>query len=50
MTEVTDVLNNFHLDKFCENIEISKIVSCAAPFSNSSDCFLGKSQNIGFSS
>jgi hypothetical protein len=45
---MADVLNNFQLDKRGAKKEISKLISCAAPFSKSSIVFSENQQKSPF--
>ena len=45
---MADVLNNFHLDKRGAKKEISKLISCAAPFSKSSTVFSENHKKLAF--
>ena len=46
--EMADVLDNFQLDKKGAKKEISKLISCAAPFSKSSIVFSENHQKLAF--
>ena len=41
-------VRNFHLDKRKAKKEISKLISCAAPFSKSSTVFMENHKNSAF--
>ena len=45
---MADVLDNFQLDKKGAKKEISKLISCAAPFSKSSIVFSENHQKLAF--